>query len=104
MDIKEVLTEFKTKTRELYGERLRSVILYGSYARSQATEDSDVDLLVLLKGKVMPGREIDRMIDITTEINLKYGALLSVYPVSEEEYLILNSPLLMNVRKEGVVC
>ena len=48
------------------------------------------------------GREIDRMIDIVTRINLEHGLLLSVYPLSESDLLNLQSPLLMNIRKEGV--
>ena len=39
------------------------IILYGSYARGSATEDSDIDLLIVLEGKVKPGEEIDRMIE-----------------------------------------
>ncbi|MCK4394149.1 nucleotidyltransferase domain-containing protein, partial [Candidatus Bipolaricaulota bacterium] len=73
-----------------------------SWARGAATEESDIDLLIVLEGKIAPGREIDRMIDIITELNLKYGVLISVYPISAEDYLVVNSPLLMNVRKEGV--
>jgi len=42
------------------------------------------------------------MIDIITEMNLKHNILISIYPVSEIDYLTLKSPLLMNVRKEGV--
>ena len=42
------------------------------------------------------------MIDIVTDINLKYCVLLTVFPVSEEDFVTLNSPLLMNVRREGV--
>ena len=45
---------------------------------------------------------IDRMIDIITEINLEYGVLISVYPVSEDDYFTVNSPLLINVRREGI--
>lgn len=70
--------------------------------KGEAKEESDIDLLVVLKGEVIPGKEIDRMIDIITEINLKYGVLLSVFPVSVEEYTTVNSPLLINVRKEGL--
>ena len=102
MKIKKVLEEFKKEISELYGERLKEIILYGSYSRGDATEDSDIDLLVVLSGKISPGEEIDRMIDIITEINLKYGVLISVYPVSEENYKKLNSPLLINVRREGI--
>jgi predicted nucleotidyltransferase len=102
MKIKEILKEFREEIEKLYGERLKDVILYGSWARGEAKEESDIDLLVVLKGEVMPGKEIDRMIDIITEINLKYGVLLSIFPVSEEEYSTVNSPLLINVRKEGM--
>lgn len=102
MKIGEVLREFKTETEKLYGKRLKSVILYGSWARGEATEKSDIDLLVVLEGEVIPGKEIDRMIDIITETNLKYGVLISVYPVSEKDYFTMNSPLLINVRREGV--
>ncbi|MEX2705027.1 MAG: nucleotidyltransferase domain-containing protein [Candidatus Freyrarchaeum guaymaensis] len=102
MEIKEVLEEFKKEIEKLYGKRLKRVILYGSYARGDATEDSDIDLLVVLEGNITPGEEIDRMIDIITEINLKYGVLISVYPVSEGDYINVNSPLLLNVRREGI--
>lgn len=100
--IKESIKEFKARIEELYGKRLKSLILYGSWARDEANEESDIDLVVVLEGKVVPGREIDRMIDIITEVNLKYGVLLSVYPISENTYPILRSPLLLNVRREGV--
>ena len=44
------------------------------------------------------------MIDVITDLNFKYGVLISVYPVSNKDYLGLDSPLLMNVRREGVRC
>jgi len=102
MKLKEVVGDFKKEIGKLYGDRLKDVILYGSWATGEATEDSDIDLVVLLKGKVASGREIDRMIDVITDVNLKHGVLISVYPVSQKEYLTVNSPLLMNVRKEGI--
>jgi hypothetical protein len=42
------------------------------------------------------------MIDIITDINLDYDVLLSVYPVSENDYRSVNSPLLLNLRREGI--
>ena len=101
MEIRDVLEAFKKEIEKLYGKRLKKVILYGSYTRGDATEDSDMDLLIILEGKVIPGEEIDRMIDIITEINLKYGVLISVYPVSDD-YKKVKSPLLINVRREGM--
>jgi len=102
MRISEILKEFREEIENLYGKRLKSIILYGSWARGDATEESDIDVLIVLEGEVIPGKEIDRMIDIITEINLKHGVLVSVYPVSKEDYSTINSPLLINVRREGV--
>lgn len=100
--IDEILKELKADVVRLYGNRLKNLVLYGSWARKQANQNSDIDLAIVLEGNVKAGREIDRLIDVITDINLKYGVLLSVYPVSEKDYNFLNSPLLLNVRKEGV--
>lgn len=82
MEVEYIVREFREKTEKLYGNRLKNIILYGSYAKDRATKDSDIDLAVVLDGDVAPGEEIDRMIDIITDLNLNYGVLLSVYPVS----------------------
>lgn len=102
MKIKKILNEFREQVEELYGKRLKDVILFGSWVRGEATEESDIDLIIILEGKVIPGKEIDRLIDIITDINLKHGVLISVNPISEKDYSATNSPLLLNVRKEGM--
>jgi len=101
MQIEQIIKEFKEKAEKLYGKRLKNIILYGSYARGQATDDSDIDLAVILEGEVDPCREIDVMIDLITDINLDFETLLSVYPLSVTDFKQLNSPLLLNLRKEG---
>jgi len=102
MEIEQILKKFKEEAKELYSKRLKKIILYGSCARGQATRDSDIDLAIVLEGDVVAGEEIDRLIDVITDINLSYGVLLSVYPVSEGDYNSVNSPLLLNIRKEGI--
>ncbi|MBI5565299.1 MAG: nucleotidyltransferase domain-containing protein [Chloroflexi bacterium] len=102
MNLHRVLDDFKTELRQLYGKRLQDVILFGSYARGDAWAGSDIDVMVVLAGEVSPGREIDRMIEVITDLNLKYDVLLSVVPVAEDKYRRVNSPLLLNVRREGI--
>lgn len=101
-DIRNILSELKRELKRLYKERFVSVILYGSYAREEAGEDSDIDVVVVLKGGVLPGKEIDRMLDVVTDLNLEYNTLISVCPVSEENLRTVRSPLILNVRKEGI--
>lgn len=102
-DISVFISELKEKLNVLYRERISKIILFGSYARNEGTEDSDIDIAVVLKDEVSPGQEIDRMIDIITDLNMKHGILISVYPVSDYNYRYLSSPLLLNVRREGLV-
>ncbi len=101
-DVKEIIAQFKARLATIYGTRLKQVILYGSHARNEARPDSDIDLAIVLTGEVTPGREIDRMLDAITDVNLEHSALLSVYPVSESDYMGLRSPLMINLRREGV--
>ncbi len=101
-DIKDIVAELKKRLRLFYGKRLGAVILYGSYARNEAKKDSDIDIAVVLKGEVLPGTEIDNMLDIITDLNLKYNMLISVYPVSEDLLRTIKSPLHLNVQREGI--
>ena len=103
MEIKPILKEFREKAEKLYGKRLKKIILYGSYARGQANDEhSDIDLAVVLAGAVDACEEIDRMADIFTDLNLEHNVLIAVYPVSESNFDKVESPLLINVRKEGI--
>ena len=101
-DVQEILGELKEGLLHLYGGRFIKLILYGSYARNDAWEGSDIDVVVLLAGEVSPMSEIDGMLDIITDINLKYNTLISVYPVSEDSLKTVKSPLLLNIQKEGI--
>ncbi len=87
--------------RGLYGERYRGLVLYGSRARGEAREDSDVDLLLLLRGEVRAAREIKRISAVKWPLSLESGYVLSVLPVNMEEYRSSDDPFLMNARREG---
>ena len=100
--IKTILRELRKELRKLYGDNLVKLMVFGSWARGEAYEDSDVDVVVVLRDMDSQGKEIDRMIDIIYELNLRHNTLISVYPVSEVSFAQLKSPLLMNIRKEGV--
>ena len=101
--LEKIITEFHQALEKIYGDRLIKLVLYGSQARGDATEDSDIDIMVVLKNPVSPGDEIFRMGEVKNKINLKYDQLISVLPISEEDFSSKNTPLLENVRQEGVV-
>lgn len=102
-ELKTILSEVKIELKELYKDCLVDIILYGSYARGDYDENSDIDLLVILKHIHSPGKEADRIVDAIYDINLKYNTLISIVPVSYEDYKNINSPLLLNIIQEGVL-
>ncbi|MGK5090602.1 nucleotidyltransferase domain-containing protein [Deltaproteobacteria bacterium TL4] len=89
--------------RNIYGDNLCEVILYGSHARREATEDSDVDLLVVLKVRESRFSELEKMTPLAVEIMAKYQELLSLCPTTSEEWFTNNSSFFHNVKDEGEV-
>lgn len=102
-EVKIILSEVKKELKELYKDDLVDIILYGSYARGDYNENSDIDLLVVLKSIETAGKETDKIVDVIYDISLEYNTLISVVPVSYDDYKSINSPLLLNVRQEGVL-
>jgi predicted nucleotidyltransferase len=100
--LEKIISEFRQALEKIYGDKLINLVLYGSQARGDATEDSDIDIMVILKSPVSPGDEIFRMGEVKNQINLKYDQLISVLPISEEDFLRKDTPLLANIRREGI--
>ena len=86
----------------LYGDRYKGMVLFGSYARGDAHEGSDVDLLLLLDGDVKSWGEYLKVEPLIWPLSLESGYVLSIFPVNVEAYLQPRKPFLMNARKEGV--
>ncbi len=96
------LRELKKRLSQLYGERLVGVYLFGSYSRGDYEAGSDVDVAVILRGQVNVPKEIDRIGAIVSELSLRYGVTISILPLSETWWRERSSPLLENLRQEGV--
>jgi uncharacterized protein len=101
-DLAEVIAELRKGLEDLYGTRFRDLLLYGSYARGDEWEGSDVDLLVLLDGTVDTGREILRLEPIVWPLSLGHGIVLSVMPVSYEAYQKGEASFLRIIRKDAM--
>ena len=97
-----VIKELRRRLEALYGSRLVRMVLYGSHARGYAEPGSDIEVLVVLQGPVSPREEIARTGDIIASLSLKHGVVLSRAFVSSDRFEHEQSPLLVNVRREGV--
>lgn len=96
--VKELHMEFDL----VYGDRLKRVYLYGSYARGDAGEFSDIDVAVVLGGVVNRWNERERVGDIGTELSLRENCLLCLFFMSETEAADMPYPIHRNIAREGV--
>ncbi|MGH2993719.1 MAG: UPF0158 family protein [Solirubrobacterales bacterium] len=88
--------------RVLYGDRLRSVILFGSWARGDAHPESDIDLLVVLDRVESSREERRRMRDVLWRHSLDNDTVVVAIPVSEQRLQSEAEPFLIRARSEGV--
>jgi predicted nucleotidyltransferase len=101
-EIKRTLKELKQELARLYGERLKSVYLFGSYARGDFDSDSDVDVLIVLSDFQTYGAELRRTSELIGKLSLKHDKTVSVVFTRESEWRMDKLPLLLNIRAEGI--
>jgi len=99
--IRHLLQDLRQALESLYGDRLKGLYLYGSYARGDYDEESDVDVLIVLDDFTSYGTEVDRASALVAEISLKYALSISQVHLRERQWLHGDSPFLRNVRDEA---
>jgi len=101
-EVLRLVREFHDHLAALYGERLKGVYLYGSYARGEATEDSDIDVAVVLGGPVDAWEEDRRIGAVTSDLSLRHDCLLMPFFLTEEEQRETPFAVHRNIVREGV--
>jgi hypothetical protein len=96
-----IAAEVARDLRELYGDRLRRVILFGSWARGDAHPESDIDLLVVLDRVESAFEELKRMNEIMWQRSGEHDTVVSAIPMSEAEVRSQGTPFLRRVAAEG---
>lgn len=98
----ELITLFAGQIRERLGGQLKQIVLFGSRARESFDPESDYDFLIVVDEISEAIREA--LEEVSSDFLYRYDTLFSAIPVSEERFSKERySPLLMNVRREGIV-
>lgn len=102
----DIILEFVHQVKHSLGNNLSKVILYGSYARGDNNEYSDIDIMLLTS---LTDKEIEQIenniFEITFEFQMKYLVDISVVIKNEEQfnYWLGVLPFYNNVQREGIV-
>ncbi len=101
--VKEIAVEFKAELQKLYGDNLTALILFGSHARGDYHEESDIDFAVVLKEiESTPGREIFKISPISVELDLKYNQYVSFLPLSQQKLTESRLSIHRFIKTEGI--
>lgn len=100
-DIKEELVQGLT---EIFQRNISAIILYGSVARGDTTDESDIDIAIVIK-KEMDNQTKKRFISWAADMDIRYERVFSIVDIQEEnmEKWERILPFYQNIRKEGIV-
>lgn len=100
--IKNIIKEADKEFRHIYSSRLKKIILYGSYARGDYSDESDIDLIILLDDMKNVNEERNNYLPVISRLSLKYDTLISAIPCNYKDFYNIKTPLFLNINREGI--
>jgi len=97
-----ILKDLRARLEAIYGDRLVRLVLYGSQARREGAEDSDIDVVVVLKGPLAYWEELRRTEETVASLCLEHDAVVSTIFLTPEEADESKNPIPVSIRREGI--
>ena len=106
--VNKIINEFITEVNKIFWERVKKIILYGSYARGDFNKNSDIDIMILTDftdDEIVQCRSEIVQLAYNIEWNNKFNIHLSplVKNIDRFNYWLEALPFYMNVQNEGVI-
>ena len=100
--LRRILRALRKELNTALGKRVEKIILYGSQARGDARNDSDIDVLVVLKDDFKYGVMLRKTSKVVAKLSLENDVVISRAFASRQQYEQSKMPFLMNVRRDGI--
>ena len=101
--MEQILVELKKSIEEIAGDRLIKMVLYGSRARGDYDDDSDIDIAIIIRGL---SRELKHQIlNRVADIEFEYLRSLSTLVISEDDFIFLRKrerQIALDIEREGI--
>jgi predicted nucleotidyltransferase len=98
-----ILRELKSSLKSFLGDQLVSMVLYGSMARGDYHDASDIDVAIIVRG--LTRRLKGQILDEVAQLELKHDMPLSVLVFSDEEFNHLKKRerrIALDIEREGI--
>ena len=104
MENRRIFQQLIPEIVEIYGDLLVRVVLYGSFARGTQTDESDIDIAIMLRSEEDADMK-ERMTDVVVDLELEHNKVLSVLRIDYEKFKLWEDtmPFYKNMKKDGVV-
>ena len=102
-NLQEVFEKMIPGFQAIFGNVLEKIILYGSVARGTRTDESDIDIAVIVRKYTEDMH--DKMIDLTVDLELEYNKVLSVLLIDYDNFREWEDvlPFYKNMKKDGIM-
>lgn len=103
--VHDIVYGFAQQLKLIYGESLKKIVVYGSYARGDYNNNSDVDIMILVdSSEAQIKKRFNDVCDLAFDYELKYGIVISPLVKNEEHFMKWSEtlPFYRNVKLEGV--
>lgn len=89
---------------DLFSDSILAIILYGSVARNDNTDESDIDIVIIIKNE-MDDATKEQFIHRSAELDLRYDRVFSIIDIQEENMEKWRNvlPFYQNIQKEGII-
>lgn len=88
-----------------YGKKLVKIYMYGSYARGDYKQDSDIDFVALVEGERQEVQmHLDEIWSVSCNLSMDYDTIISPVAIPYHEFISLKDilPYYENIYKEGI--
>lgn len=101
-----ILNHIYKAYHDVYGKNVATILLYGSYARGDYNNDSDIDIVAIVYGERYDlQQKLDKVWDVSSDLELEYGTIVSPTVIPFNEYMEYKEilPYYRNIQKEGIL-
>ncbi|MDJ0510539.1 MAG: nucleotidyltransferase domain-containing protein [Crocosphaera sp.] len=102
-ELNSILKSIDNYLQNIYHDELDKVILFGSQARGDATFQSDIDILIVLKYPFRYYKEVKKISEFISELSLEHNQLISCCFTTSKQWETENSAFYRNIHREGIV-